>query len=458
MTTIERGDVRPIDILPPYNPEAEAAVLGSCLLDAEAIHTLRGDLAATDFYRSKNAAIYAAMVHLAGQGVPVDFTTLTDELTRRGEYEEVGGYSYLVDLVGVVPTAVHAPYYAAIVRRTAVKRSLISAAGKIAAVAYDETLEAEDAMSRANELLAAVQRGMGSGDTYSPEQQADILMGMVERLEMGTPPGIPTGFVRLDWLTGGLRPGGLYVIGAPTGVGKTAWLGSTALNVSHRSRGARRQLFATCEVTTPEMVKRFAAAYAGRDWNEIERALTEKGDRGEITGALRDAAERIASSGITLYHKGRLTVDMIRSRATRMLSGGGLDVLYVDYLQRLTAEGKRSDNREREVSGMVQGLKSLAVDLAIPVVVAAQFSRACQYRPNKEPLLSDYRESGGIENEADVALGLYRPYKWDQSKPPHEAYLYVMKNRHGEEDCREELVWMPETTRYGSAHRGGNDG
>lgn len=440
-----------IDHLPPQNTEAEEAVLGSCLMDTEAIHAIRGDLDADDFYRERNGAIYRAMLAVASRGAPVDFMTATDELTRSGVFDEAGGLEYLSHLIGVVPTAVHVAHYAAIVRRTAMKRRLISAAGKIAAVGYDDSLETEEAISKANELLANLQRAAGGLDLFSPGMQLDILVEMAGRLGEGTPPGIPTGFAKLDRLSGGLRPGGLYVIGAPTGVGKTAWLGSTALEISRRSGGKRRQLFATCEVTVHELVKRFAAAYVGVDWNRLERELARPGEFPDTLKAVHEASERISEHGITVFHAGRMTVDMIRSRATRVQCDGGLEVLYVDYLQRLTAEGKRSDNREREVSGMVQSLKSLAVGLGIPVVVAAQFSRACQYRQNKEPLLSDYRESGGIENEADVAMALYRPYKWDDTKPVSQAFLYVMKNRHGEEDCREELVWEPEVTRYRSA-------
>ena len=443
-----------IEHLPPHNTDAEEAVLGSCLMDPDAIHTLRGDLDPADFFRGHNGTIYRALLSLASAGTPVDFATVCDALTRQGEFDETGGYDYLYRLVRTVPTAVHAGYYAAIVRRTAIKRRLIEAAGKIAAVGYDDSLEAEDSISRANELLAAVQRTLGAIDLYSPEAQASLLVDMAGRLGEGEPPGIHTGFVKLDRETGGLRPGGLYVIGAPTGVGKTAWMGSTALSISRRSEGTRRQLFATCEVTAHELVKRFAAAHIGRDWNAVERDLARPGEYPNAQREVHDAAGKIAESGITVFHRGRMTVDAIRSRASRMASDGGLDVLYVDYLQRLTCDGKRGENREREVSSMAQGLKSLAVDLSVPVVVAAQFSRSVEYRDCKEPRLSDYRESGGIENEADVAMGLYRPHRWDETQSKTEAWLHIMKNRHGAGDSKEGLVWMPETTRYGSAAMG----
>lgn len=461
-----------IEHMPPCNPEAEEAVLGSCLLDVETIHTLRGDLDASDFYRSRNAAIYAAMVHLAGQGVPVDFTTLTDELTRRGEYEEVGGYSYFMDLVSVVPTAVHAPHYAAIVARTAVKRRLISAAGKIAAVAYDETLSAEDALARAGKMIADVQVSATANDLYGPEEQADILMRWFAEVADGKPPGILTGFHKLDRETGGLRKTGLYVVGAPTKTGKTAFLGSMILNIAHRERGEVRQLYATCEISPLEALKRFMAAKIGRDMNAVEREWRGvKGD-GDIQKVQSGIIEWLYEHGVHIQHRGRLTVDQVGARARRLQAKSGLDVLYVDYLQRLTWAGTKNQGREREVAEMAAGLKTLAGELNVPVVVAVQCNRAAEYRSDHSPQMSDFRESGNIENEADVAIGLYRPAKWprtqDDPKKPHygevldaegdvldatRAFAYILANRHGEADCREELVWMPETTRYGSRHR-----
>jgi replicative DNA helicase len=460
----------PLDRLPPNNPEAEEAVLGSLLMDPEATDKVRAELGKEDFYRERNGAIYEAVLAVRTRRDPVDFVSVSDELKRQGRFDEVGGITYLSHLIGVVPTAVHIEHYAGIVKRTAIKRRLISAAGKMAAVAYDDTIDAEQSLSMANELLAGVQGRLAVKDTYTPDEQAAMLMAMVDAMGRGTPPGIPSHFIRKDGRPFMLyRKGCLYAVGAVTKMGKTSWMISEARKMCE---GGLRVLFASGEMPVDEIVKRNASSIAGRDWNELEREGLRPQEYPDTQTKLTMAMGRMGDVAPHVYDGARMTVERIRNRVSRMQAEGGCDAVFVDYLQRLHGASSKED-RYRQVDAIAEDLKSMARELKVPVIVAAQFnSNRVMSRPLAEraPLFTDFRESGGIAQEADVALGLHRWSRYTDFEvteegevldgkegrrrvegDPSDAWLYVLVNRHGAEDGRVALRWIASTCTYEAA-------
>lgn len=420
-----------IDRLPPQNPEAEEAVLGSLLMDPEAVSKITF-LTPGEFYREKNGDIYRAVQAVASRREPVDMLTVSDELKRVGVYQNMGGLAYLSHLSGVVPTALHVEYYARIVARCAFSRALISASGRIAQHAYTDA-EPQEAMTFALEQLSQLQAGVSTGQTLDGPQRAARFVDMMLERQSGQVRYIPTG-MRVDRSIGGVRRGALTVVGAPTGVGKTALLGEFARTMAlNRYRG----LFCSSEMGQDEIILRDAAVYGGvtsaqLEWNQ---------------DAQQQAFAEMAERGVRVYAEGNMTTAKVRREAAKWQAREGLDVVFVDYLQRMQDRGGAKQARYEVVQGIAQQLKSLAMDLNVAVVVAAQLGRDVRDEA-REPRLGDFRESGGIENEADVALGIHRPGAYSDSADPAEAWLYVLKNRHGESDVRHRMTWIPQLARY----------
>lgn len=447
-TKTEAADTAcPIDRLPPRATEAEEAVLGSLLIDPEALEKIQGDLQPSDFYRTSNASIFESVLALAARGEGADFVTLSEELRSRGTYDQIGGLVYLSHLVGVVATAAHVEHYARRVAQAAVRRRLISAAGRIAGLAYDETTELESVLASAASEVAAVGAGLGEQDVFSPAEQAMKMAVIAEQLARGRPIGLQTGFPDLDRVTGGLRRGCLYVVGAMTGVGKTSWMASVA---NHVASSGRKVLFASSEMSDEELAKRETAARMKRSWLEVEEELSKPAQHPETAAAFGQALTRLQSEGFHVFHRGRITSDRIQRRAARLAATEGLDLIVVDYLQRLSDPMPRGMDRADVVQAIAMNLKSVAGELNLPVLVAAQFGRKVLERPltERHPRLSDFRESGGIEQEADVALGLYRPSYCDDKADPSEAWLYLLKNRHGRAELKFRMNWRSAICRY----------
>ncbi len=433
-----------IDHLPPQDTDAEESVLGSCLLDPDATVKARAMLQPEQFYRERNGAIYSAMLRLNERREPMDWTLLTTELQAAGRYEEVGGLAYLSHLVSVVPTGLHVEHYARIVVECHQARRLITACGRIAAAAYDRERGIDAALDLALSELAAIQTSMGGQTTHSPEQRASILADILMALDRGTPPGLPTG-LDVDRCIRGLRKGAFYVIGARTGMGKSMWMQTVARNVARRGH---RVLFASAEMSDEELIKRDVGAFAGRDWNELEADMLLRPVPAQTSEAVGRALGSISELPVYVYHSGTMTTERIRREALRMQADGSLALVCVDYLQRLCDDDRRAGTRNDQVQLIASRLKSLAMDLQVPVVTAAQLSRLVDRRDNKRPQLSDFRESGGIEQEADVALGLYRANYYDEAANCEDAELLVLKNRGGRADVRFAMRWLADRCEY----------
>ncbi len=445
-----------IDRLPPQNPEAEEAVLGSILMDPEAVGKVVADLKVADFYRQRNGVIYAAATRLFQAGKAVDFLTISDELKRDGRYEEIGGLGYLSQLIGVVPTAVHIEHYAGIVRRTALKRRLISAAGKIAGLAYDDSLELEEVMSRAQKLLTDVAMGRARNRIATPAELADLLLTMGLKIAEDKRAGLLSWFHGLDRLTNGFREKELITVLGDTSIGKSAWALSLSRNVA-KARDGGPVLYCSIEMSKEQLVARLAAGVLQVNWKEFERELMSGENLEQNSTALEQAAELIRELPIYVYYEPSMTLLDIRTKALEMRALGELAMVVVDYAQLITPAG-RSENRVVEMSEISRGLKRIAGEASVPLVALCQISReAVKGRENKRPGLHDARESGSWEQDSDILLGVYRDdayYDVGARNDKKElvvagnAQLLVLKNRSGDRNAIVPMTWRSSTAEY----------
>jgi len=443
MTVDSINAQQPIDHLPPQNPEAEEAVLGSLLMDTEAVGKVAAFLRADDFYRERNGIIYTIVLELYDRHEPVDFLTLTDDLKRRGSYDDVGGLAYLSRLVGVVPTAIHVEHYAHIVERTAIKRRLIGAAGKIAAIAYDDSLDLDTTLEKAEQLLFGVSQRRVTKDF---EQLGVILGDYLEQMQLRAADkdggrGIPTGFIELEKMTGGLQRSDLIILAARPSMGKSTW----ALNIV---QNAALRNHVTCAVFSLEMSKqqlahRLLCSESGVDATKLRLGMLTDMDQRK----LHHAFEMLSEASIYIDDTSSINLSELRSKARRLHAEVGIDLVVVDYLQLITA-GKGGDNRVQEISEISRQLKALARELNAPVIAVSQLSRAVEARTPHIPMLSDLRESGSLEQDADIVLFIYREdmYNKDTDKKGI-ADIYLAKHRNGPTG-QFPLLFLDKSTRF----------
>jgi replicative DNA helicase len=418
-----------IDKLAPQAVEAEQSVLGSILIDADAILKVGDFLRPVDFYRAQHADIYEAMLALHGQREPIDLVTLGDELRRRDKLDPVGGPGYLSSLMNTVPTAVHAEHYGRIVERKAVLRNLIGAAGKIAAVGYEESNDAEVAIDRAESILFEISQRRTDGGF----EALSILLGQAyDRLEYlhehrGQILGVPTGLSQLDALLGGLQPSDLIVLAARPSVGKT----SMALNIAQHAavREKKRVAVFSLEMSKEQLALRLLSAETGINPRPLQTGFVDETDWSKIAMVMND----MATATMWIDDSPALSVMELRTKARRLeAEQRGLDLVVVDYLQLMQASTSNKDsNRVQEVSEISRGLKQLARELKVPVLALSQLSRGVEQRGTAEPRLSDLRESGSIEQDSDVVIFLYRD---GEQNPDSEVELIkakVAKHRNG---------------------------
>jgi len=418
-----------IDKLAPQAVEAEQSVLGSILIDADAILKVADFLRPVDFYRSQHASIYTGMLSLHAQREPIDLVTLGDELRRRDELEAIGGPAYLATLMNSVPTAVHAEHYGRIVERKAVLRNLIGAAGKIAAVGYEEANDAEVAIDRAESILFEISQRRTDGGFES----LSILLGQAyDRLEYlhdhrGQIIGVPTGLKDLDALLGGLQPSDLIILAARPSVGKT----SLALNVAQHAaiREGKKVGVFSLEMSKEQLALRLLSAESGINPRPLQTGFVDETDWSKIARVMND----MATATMWIDDSPVLSVMELRTKARRLeAEQHGLDLIIVDYLQLMQASTpSRDGNRVQEVSEISRGLKQLARELKVPVLALSQLSRGVEQRGSAEPRLSDLRESGSIEQDADVVIFLYRDGEQNMDADVELVKAKVAKHRNG---------------------------
>jgi replicative DNA helicase len=411
----------------PHNTEAEEAALGSLLIDPDAIFRVAAFLDPDDFYREKNGWIYEAIRDLHNRREPADFVTLCDELERRGQLEEIGGAAYVTFLINAVPTAIHAEYYARIVERTAILRRLISAAGQIAALAYEDAEDVDEVVDRAEQVLFGVSQRRIARDLVPIKQIIGTYYDRIDYLyqHRGELIGIPTGFPLLDKLLGGFQPSDLIIVAGRPSMGKTSLVLSVAQNAA-RKFNQRVALF-SLEMSSEQVVQRLISAETGIDSQRLRL-----GDLKEKEWPLFVEATGILSEvPVFVDDTPSISALQMRTKARRLHAEHGLDLIIVDYLQLMRGD-TRAENRVQEISAISRSLKGLARELSVPVVAVSQLSRAVESRKDHRPILSDLRESGSIEQDADVVMFIYREEIYDpETELKNIADIIVAKHRNG---------------------------
>lgn len=420
-----------IDRLPPQSIEAEQSVLGALLIDRDAVTEVAEILRPDDFYRSHHGTIYAAVLELFERREPVDIVTVSEVLERQGDLDAVGGSAYLASLINLTPTAVNATHYARIVERKGVLRNLIGAAGRIAAIGYDEGQEIGAAIDRAEqELFAVSQKRVDTGF----EELRSLLHAAYDRLDYlhqnrGQVSGIRTGFHDLDALTTGLQPSDLIILAARPSIGKTSF----ALNLAEHAavkEGKTVGVF-SLEMSKEQLVLRLLSSVASIDSQRLRSGFLEEMDFTRLAPAMNT----LASAPIYIDDTANITTMELRTKARRLQAEAGLDMIIVDYLQLMQGSSSIKDaNRVQEVSEISRGLKGLARELRVPVIALSQLSRQAEMRESREPRLSDLRESGSIEQDADLVLFLWREKERgaeDQDADGEIVNLRLAKHRNG---------------------------
>jgi len=411
----------------PHNREAEEALLGPILINPEAYYDVAQFLNADDFYIHRHRWIWNAVKHLTETRTPVDFLTVTTELEQRGQLAEVGGAAYLTALMSNVPSALHAETYGRIIEETAIRRRMLEAANQIAKLAYDEETGLEAVMDDAEKAVFGVSEKRLTRD-LAPISEVisefyDHISDLAERPDEIR--GVPTGFIDLDTLLTGLQPSDLIIIAGRRGMGKTGFALSLAKHAAQTHK--KHVAIFSLEMGNDQLVQRLIAQETGIDSQRLRTGKLEP-DEWEL---FTHAVEVLGDTRIFLDDTPGITPLQLRTKCRRLYLEFGLDLIIVDYLQLMSGD-TRTDNRVQEVSYISRQLKILARELNVPVLAAAQLSRAVEQRADKKPVLSDLRESGSLEQDADIVMFIYRPevYEDDPAKA-NLAEIIIAKHRNG---------------------------
>jgi replicative DNA helicase len=411
----------------PHSREAEEAVIGSVMINPEAYYDVAQFLQAEDFYIHRHRWIWQAYTRLHELRIPIDFLTVTDELDRMGQLGEIGGPAYLTALINNVPSSLHAVAYGRLVEETAVRRRMLDAANLIAKVAYKEETGIDEVMNEAEKAIFGVSERRLTRD-LQPIQ--NVLSDYYDRIDQLTRRGedtfgVPSGYLDLDRLLGGMQPSDFLIIAGRPGTGKTAFMLTAAKNAAQTYK--KHVAIFSLEMANEQLVQRLIAQETGIDTHHLRTGkLTE-----DEWPLFVHAIEVLGDTRIFLDDTPGLTPLQLRTKSRRLHMEFRLDLILVDYLQ-LMSGGMRIENRVQEVSYISRNLKMLARELNVPVLAAAQLSRAIEQRADKEPQLSDLRESGSLEQDADVVMFIHRPDMYDRDNTrPNVAEIKVAKHRNG---------------------------
>jgi replicative DNA helicase len=435
--------------VPPHNLQAEESLLGAMLLSKDAIAAATEVCSAENFYKPAHGHVFEAITSLYGQGEPADPVTVADELARAGLLDAIGGPAVLVSLQANTPATGNAGRYARIVEEHALLRRLIGVAGEIVEMGYQVPDDVAAAVDRAESLMFEVAQRRAQ-DTMSPLRDLlgpslDRLAELYERKEAIT--GVPTGFTDLDERLSGLQKSNLIIVGARPAMGKTSF----ALNIAaHAAMEANTPvLLFSLEMSHYELTQRLLSSEARVDASRLRNGNLQDSDWKKISHAIG----RLGEAPIYIDDNPNVTVMDIRGRARRMKSREGLGLIVIDYIQLMTGRGN-AENRQVEVSEMSRGLKILARELEVPVVALSQLNRGLETRADKRPMLADLRESGGLEQDADVVMFLYRDEIYNAESPDRgTAEVIVAKHRNGPTGV-ESLAFLDHYTRFANMARG----
>lgn len=421
----------------PHDLDAEESIIGSLLIDGDSILRVGHMIQAEDFYREKNQICFAACVALFQRNEGIDQVTLARELGRNNHLETVGGMAYLSHLVSITPTSGNAEFYAQAVSRTSSMRRLIEAASKISAIGYEDTEDVENTLRQAEDVLFQVRSGQSDrgfiGLRQIYDQYLEDRAALAEPLAEGGAP-VMTGYNNLDLLLGGLQRSDMIILGARPALGKSALAVNICLNAVQT--GAVAGIF-SLEMSREQLALRILSADAGIDAHRLRLNLTNDAEEQRII----DSIGRLSELAVFIDDTPFQGMVEMRSKARRLSLEHGLDFLVIDYLQLIQGRG-RGDNRVQEISEISRSIKGMARELRVPVLACSQLSRAVEGRSDHRPLLSDLRESGSIEQDADIVMFIHREdlyyteETWEQQFPNKDypknlAEIIVSKHRHG---------------------------
>ncbi|WP_075983346.1 replicative DNA helicase [Bacillus massilinigeriensis] len=422
------SDLLYADRLPPQNIEAEQAVLGAIFLDPQALTLASEILIPEDFYRAQHQKIFNVMLKLSDQGKAVDVVTVTAELASSDLLEDTGGVSYLSELAASVPTAANIEYYARIVEEKSLLRRLIRTATGIAQDGYTREDEVEVLLGEAEKSILEVAQRKNAGSFHNIK---DVLVRTYDNIEImhnrkGDITGIETGFFELDKMTAGFQRNDLIIVGARPSVGKTAFALNIAQNVATKT-GENVAIF-SLEMGAEQLVMRMLCAEGNIDAQRLRTGSLTDEDWGKLTMAMGS----LSNAGIFIDDTPGVRVSDIRSKCRRLKQEHGLGMILIDYLQLVLGSGRSGENRQQEVSEISRSLKALARELEVPVIALSQLSRGVEQRQDKRPMMSDIRESGSIEQDADIVAFLYRDDYYDkESENKNIIEIIIAKQRNG---------------------------
>ena len=457
------------DRVPPQNIEAEQSVIGAMLIDKNAVGIVTETLMPEDFYRQAHQVIYSAMLTLHSKNEPIDMVTLIEELKKMNKLDDVGGVAYITLLANAVPTAANAKYHAKIVEEKSLLRQLVEGATAIASMGYEDSEDVRDILDKAEKTILQISNRKGGTDFAVISDVLEATINHIQAVLESKQPitGVATGFKDLDYLTAGLHPSDFIILAARPSMGKTALALNIAQNVairgSREGEPKKRVAFFSLEMSREQLVQRMLCSEADVDAQRL-RAGSDDKDRDNtdiLWNKLWTASDRLAGAEIFIDDTPGLSIMEMRSKSRRLQAEGGLDLIVIDYLQLMqgTVGRNSSDNRQQEVSEISRGLKALARELNVPVLALSQLSRSVENRQIKKPMLSDLRESGSLEQDADIVMFLYRDdyYKGADEDLTHITELIVAKHRNGPTG-RVNLYFKNECTKFISLSRRPEDG
>ena len=416
------------DRTPPHNIEAEQAVLGAIFLEQDALTSASEMLMPVDFYRTAHQKIFQIMLELSDKGEPIDLVTATSALADQGLLEEIGGVSYLAELAEAVPTAANVEYYARIIAEKSLLRRLIRTATHIVSDGYEREDDVEGLLNEAEKKILEVSQ---QTNTKAFQNIKDVLVAAYDKIELlhnqkGEVTGIPTGFTELDRMTAGFQRNDLIIVAARPSVGKTAFSLNIAQNVATKTD--ENVAIFSLEMGADQLVMRMLCAEGNIDAQRLRTGSLTSEDWAKLTMAMGS----LSNAGIYIDDTPGIRVSEIRAKCRRLKQEHGLGMILIDYLQLIQGSGKSGENRQQEVSEISRTLKGIARELEVPVIALSQLSRGVESRQDKRPMMSDIRESGSIEQDADIVAFLYRDDYYDrETENKNTIEIIIAKQRNG---------------------------
>jgi len=435
----------------PHSIEAEQSVIGSMLMDKDAVIVALDMISSEDFYSKQYAILYETMLELFNEGKEMDLVVIQDRLREKNVAPELSSLDFIKEIITTVPTSANIKYYANIVKEKSTLRKLIKLNEDIANSCYVGSDSLEDILARTEKDIFELLQSRTAKDIRPIE---DIAKNVLYRIEAASRTrevvtGIPTGFIDLDYKTSGLQPSDLVLIAARPSMGKTAFVLNMVQHIAMKKE--LPCMIFSLEMSSEQLVQRMIAMETGIDSQKLRTGNLNDNDWDPLIRGVVD----VSDSKIIIDDTPGISVGELRSKCRKVKLEKGLSIVIIDYLQLMTGSSKRSENRQQEISEISRSLKALAREIKAPVVALSQLSRACETRLDHRPMLSDLRESGAIEQDADIVMFLYRDdYYHKDTEHPNEAEVIIAKQRNGPIGTVN-LMWKPETTRFVNISRRG---